>query len=90
MNYRSQFGDTAIRAAINSYHFDKELKIKAKECVSLLLKEKVIINEPIKLVTHTKDGVNRIYYTDPTSQGLLKMFRKYGYLPKEEEEKAGK
>ena len=89
-NYRNQFGVTAIRAAINSYHFDNELKIKTKECVSLLLKEKVVINEPIKLVTHTTDGVNRIYDTDSTSQGLLKMFRKYGYLPKEEDEKAGK
>ena len=90
LNYRSEKNRTAIGAAIESYFFDKEHKTKMKECVSLMLKEKVVINNPIKLVSHTTDGVTRILETDPASQGLIKMFRKYGYLPKEEEENKGK
>ena len=90
LNFKPSRGDTAIDAAIKSYRYDIAQDVKFDECVSLFLKEKVVINDPIKLVSHTSDGVTRILDTDPASQGLIKMFRKYGYLPKEEDEKAGK
>ena len=89
-NIKLEWGYTPIDAAIKSYFFDKRYKTKMKECVSLLLKEKVDVGSPQRLVMSTKDGINWVYNTDPASQGLIKMFRKYGYLPKEEDEKAGK
>ena len=87
-NVSSQ-GPSPIRAAMLAFEFDKIQKSKLPECVSILLKEKKIDEEEIRKCTQSY-GQGGAVRDDSAKQSINRMLRKYGYLPKEEEENKGK